>query len=753
MNYRMKNWYGMAILIMLLQTAISLAQVETSIFSESVDKRVLVPKFEIGDEWRNDIGFDDNAWELVSGAPGGIGYESGSGYEGLISYDVGSDMQESGGNPNPGCYVRIKFNLTQEEFDAVHILLLHMRYDDGFVAFLNGQRVAEANAPQNLLFSSTATNGHEANGQEAFTVRGAASYLNVGENLLAVHALNTNLTSSDFLINVQAIAKNNPFENFEFSKLPLVYINTNGKNIPNDPKITAHMGIIYNGDGELNNVNGAFNDYDGSIGIETRGSTSQGWPKKQYAVETRDENGDNFNVSLMGLPKENDWVLNAPFYDRSFLKNVLVFDLSRRMGNYASRSRFCELFLNGEYRGIYVLLEKIKRDKNRVDVASLDSTDIAGEPLTGGYIIKVDKLDGEKRDGFTSRHLPAGDSERKTFYQFHYPSFDDMLPVQRNYIEDYIHSFENMMVGTEFNDPVNGYPAWIDIDSFIDFFIVSEFSKNIDAYRLSSFLYKDRDSNDGRLHAGPIWDFNISFGMVNYYDGTDTDDWILEQLLYTVRGGDYQVPFWWEKLLNDPQFNHKIKQRWVSLRGNVFNLNRITNYLDAVADTLDEAQERNFSLWPNPGQPGTGFWPQPSRELYSPSNYQEEIQYLKSWITHRISWMDANVLLFSDVESRESAKPGSFVLRPNYPNPFNPATTIEFEAAGTAFVKLEIFNVAGQRIKVLLDGKIGAGLHTFSWDGSNTSGAAASSGIYTVRATVQNDYENSITSSKMLLIR
>ena len=140
------------------------------------------------------------------------------------------------------------------------------------------------------------------------------------------------------------------------SQLPIVIIDTDGSEIPDEPKIMAYMGVIDNGPGVLNNVDDAFNAYDGYIGIELRGSSSQMYPKKQYAVETREADGSNLNVSLLGMPSENDWILNGPFSDKSLIRNVLTYTLTRQMGWYATRTRFCEVIINGDYRGLYVLM-------------------------------------------------------------------------------------------------------------------------------------------------------------------------------------------------------------------------------------------------------------------------------------------------------------------------------------------------------------------------------------------------------------
>ena len=330
------------VIALIIGVAALSAQSTKVLVPANADKWVLVPKSDIGLTWRSKLSYDQTGWRLCSGSPGGVGYEMSSGYEQWITLDTRSDMYESGSNPNTSCYVRIKFTLTQQQIDAVSGLSLNVWYDDGFVAYLNGQRVADANAPATLGWNAAATAAIESSGPEQFGISLYKSALKVGENLLAVHALNSGVNSSDFLFRAEMTSSENPFTNFTSSNLPLVYIDTGGRYIPDEPKIPAKMGIIYHGVGVTHLLNEPYNDYNGKIGIEARGSSSQSWPKKQYAVETWTAANLDTSVSLMGLPKESDWVLNAPFIDRSFLRNVLAYDLFRRMGRYASRTRYSQ---------------------------------------------------------------------------------------------------------------------------------------------------------------------------------------------------------------------------------------------------------------------------------------------------------------------------------------------------------------------------------------------------------------------------
>ena len=337
--------------------------------------------------------------------------------------------------------------------------------------------------------------------------------------------------------------------NFQSSNLPIVLIITNnGEPIPDEPKITAQMKIIDNGPGQVNHLSDPPNHYNGYIGIEMRGSTSQILSdKKPYAVETRDAQGEDFAVPLLGMPKEADWVFLAPFSDKSLIREALAFELTRRSMTWASRSRFVELVLNGNYQGVYLIAEKIKRDKNRVDISKLTDTDLAGDSLTGGYILKLDKTTGAIADGWVSPYPAQAGSWQSTYYQYHYPKPEDIQPEQKQYIQDWITGFEDVMHSPQYADSINGYQKYIDIQSFVDFILINEITKNVDGYRLSTFLYKDRDSKNPHLFAGPVWDFNIALGNAEYCGGNSYQGWAIN--FNSLCGqDDWIIHFWWKLL-------------------------------------------------------------------------------------------------------------------------------------------------------------------------------------------------------------
>lgn len=498
---------------------------------------------------------------------------------------------------------------------------------------------------------------------------------------------------------------------FSSSNLPIIIIDTNGDQIESDQRIPAEMKVIAKGRGQRNQVTDSPTDYDGKIMIELRGSATLNYPKKSYRFETQNDFGGNRNVELCGMPKENDWILYGPYDDQSLIRNVMAYRLSNEIGAYASRVRMCEVVLNGDYRGVYILTEKIKRDKNRVDVTEMSETDISGDEVTGGYIIKIDKWSGENVDGWRS--------SMRVEYQYHYPKADEITSEQKTYIRNYMNKFEITMSGNNISNQTTGYPAYIDVDSFVDHFIMNELGKNVDAYRISFFMHKDRDSKGGKLHAGPIWDFNLSFGKAWY----DEDLFRVEG--WEVDHNDYKpydspkVPFWWENLGHDCAFARKARSRWISLREGILSQKSLFRRIDLLVDSLAEARFRNFERWPE------------SEERF----YAQEIQMMKNWIVDRLEWIDEDFdELVSAAEAREAGRQSdNYYILQNYPNPFNPFTTIEFKVTQTEHVQLLIYDITGRKIKTLVNAVKSPGSYSIVWDGTNNQAQSVASGLYFCR--------------------
>lgn len=422
------------------------------------------------------------------------------------------------------------------------------------------------------------------------------------------------------------------------SNHPIIKIYTDGEDIPDEPKIDASMGIIYNGEGTLNNTSDPFNYYDGNIGIETRGNSTQGFDKKTYSIELRDEDNEDISVNLFGMGGEEDWILHAMVIDKTQIRIPMSFYLAQRMGHYASEWKFVELILNDEYRGLYILTEKIKRDKDRVDIAKLDEDDIAGDSLTGGYILRIDwtwDVDMET-DGFESAYESQG--EIPMFFQWYYPKSDKIKPQQANYIENWMNTFENALFSNDYTNNLGlRYDEYINLHSFTDFILINELSKNADGYKLSSYVHKDRDSKGGKLVAGPIWDFDQTYGVSLVCSNNDPTGWT-----YLQNQSDCEdlesMPLWWQRMMNDDQFQNQLKCRWETMRQSFLHKDSLNYWIDTQVGFIDQAIDRNFTVWDY--FIGNQIWIEPDP---IPQSYEEEVEVMKTWISDRIDWLDANM--------------------------------------------------------------------------------------------------------------
>lgn len=414
--------------------------------------------------------------------------------------------------------------------------------------------------------------------------------------------------------------------------IPHVQINTLNKEIVDEPKISSKM-IITKDSMIL---------YDGNIGIEYRGSSSQLFDKKSYGFETWDEENEDMDYPLLGFPEEEDWIFYGPYSDKTLIRNKLIYDLSNQIGRYASRTKFCELTINNQYMGVYVFMEKLKRDKNRIAIKKLENDDLDSINISGGYIIKIDKSDDENGEqvyndfnAFISNYKPNYATYQSIWFNYEYPKPKDIHNEQKQYINSYFDNFEKALSGINFKDSLSGYRKYIDVASFIDFFILNELSNNLDGYRLSTYLHKNRNE---KLKIGPIWDFNLSFGNGNYCNGDKYDTWTYK-FNETCSDDFWLIPFWWEKLLEDPYFVNKLKERWNELRKkelsdeNIFQM--IQNYI-SILKNESGAVYRNYSKW---NVIGKYLWP----NNYVGNSYESEIDYLIKWISKRNNWLDKSI--------------------------------------------------------------------------------------------------------------
>jgi len=498
------------------------------------------------------------------------------------------------------------------------------------------------------------------------------------------------------------------------SNLPIIMIDTHGQPIPDGTKITARMKIINYEPLRRNRVTDSANVYDGYVGIDIRGSYSATLPQKPYGFETRDSAGNNNNVPLLNMPAENDWVLIANYNDKVFMRNTLAFDLFTKMGHYQPHTQLCELDSNGVYEGIYVLTEKIKRDKNRVDIAKLTATDTSGDNLTGGYIIKIDNSDGTGTDGWNSPDQAIDRPGGYPYYIYVYPKPEDIVSQQKKYIQGFIKKLDSVLITSKFSDPVNGYRRYLDVPSFIDYFIVGEVSRNVDTYKKSAFFYKDKDSNDGRLHDGPVWDFDWAWKNIGECEvnATDGSGWTF--LISSVCKSYPVPPDWMVKLLQDTSFTNQLHTRYSFLRKNILSETAINHYIDSIHTLVNEAQVRHYQRWPILGiDVGT---PEVDPQ---PTTFDGEITKFKNWISTRLTWLDANMpgkaSQGTGVQGRVET-PNFFVLSQNYPNPFNPTTVINYQVPVAGHVSVKVYDLLGREVMTLVNERKSAGSYQVLFD-------------------------------------
>jgi hypothetical protein len=402
------------------------------------------------------------------------------------------------------------------------------------------------------------------------------------------------------------------------SVLPVLWIDVNGQSIPEEDKITGSLRVIEDHDGTLTNIAARPSSLEAPIGIEYRGQWSLQFPKKSYSIELRDEAGEDLAFPLLGMPAESDWVLRAGYYDHTLMRDALGFWLFREVwGRYASRYRFVEVYVDGDYEGVYLACEKVKRDPNRVDLPRV-APDAGSGDLTGGYLVHIESNSGG--EGF--------ETSSGRVWEYAYPSAEEVTPEQEAYLRDHFDRFEQAMNADHFADPTNGFTRWLDLEAAVDFALFQELARNTDGYTKSSYYQKLPDSAGGRLLPAPIWDNDLSFG--NFANGTDDPaGWLYEF--------DWNDPVpWWERIWGDAGFQNAARCRWQELRVGPLTSAAINAKLDEFAAVLVEAQPRENDRWELIGR-------EESRSAYVGETWTEDIDFLKRWVTQRIDWLDAGL--------------------------------------------------------------------------------------------------------------
>lgn len=393
------------------------------------------------------------------------------------------------------------------------------------------------------------------------------------------------------------------------SGLPAVIINTEANQaiLDKENKIDAAMKIV---DGSTQAYGVGL--YDGDITIKGRGNSSWNMPKKSYAVSITN------SAPILDMPKDEDWVLIANYADKTLLRNYTAYNLGEMIGmKYSPRMRYVDLFLNGEYLGNYLLGEKIDISKSRLNINKLSANDTSGESITGGYLIEKDWLD---RLDVDDNYFHTTRINGENVFAIKKPKSSKINAQQLSYISSYFEEAEQALYSDHFTDITTGYSNYFDVDSIIDWYLVNEIFKNADAaFGTSVYFYKDKG---GKLSMGPLWDFDIGAGNINY---ADCD--VPEQ--FYIKNAE-----WISRFFEDPKFVQRVKERWTEIKGN--QLPDMFGLINQTSLTLELSQRYNFEKWP---VLGADIWPNPDG-WQDRITYVSEVEYLINWLTKRIKWLD-----------------------------------------------------------------------------------------------------------------
>lgn len=423
------------------------------------------------------------------------------------------------------------------------------------------------------------------------------------------------------------------------SNLPVVVVETWGEeeiDNPDRPRLHWPVYVVVIEPGEDGRA--SFADlpvFHGRGGMHIRGNSTVDYPKKQYKLEIWDEQDQDRDVPLLGMPRESDWILHAPYSDKTLMRNFMAYSWSRKIGRYAARTRFIEVYVDwdgvltaSDYVGVYVWMEKVKVGPHRVDIQKLRPEHGSEPEVTGGYLIKRDWLEPDLEPVWIETAL------YEDTLLFVDPSPEEIIAPQQEYLRRHLDEFEEALAGPDFTDPESGYAAYADVLSFVDHHLIVELARNVDGYVLSTYIHKDRG---GKINMGPVWDYNGSLGNADYFEAWDPEGWHYENPEFPADNPNgYR---WYERILEDPGFQAAYAARWRELRQGPWATADLLQDIDDAAAQLAEAQARNFQRWPILGE---YVWPNDEGHAER-TTYAAEVDYLKEWLQMRLAWIDSQL--------------------------------------------------------------------------------------------------------------
>jgi len=425
----------------------------------------------------------------------------------------------------------------------------------------------------------------------------AATYEFIGSSIQINDVEQENgITRNNFtdIVNVKVFNKDGDSEDYQinlakFTGLPIVYIETDGS-VQIDSKDDYVLGDT--------NIDGGrdYEDFPNApMKIRGRGNSTWQFPKKPFQMKLDDK------AEFLGMPNDKKWLFLAEYADKTMLRNKIAFEMGYMSNlDWTPEAKFAEVFINGDYNGTYNITQKVEESDNRVAIGDT------------GYLLELDQLDRLDSDDV---YFESAVTE-KFIINIKEPNLDEGSD-EFTYIENLITNFENNLFSENFTDEATGYRQFIDIDSFIDWFLISEITKNVDSMFFSSIFLNVMPGE--KIKMGPLWDFDLSFGNVDYADSRYPEGWWVK----------YNP--WYERLFQDLAFVEAVRNRF-----EYFNNNRdyILNKIDTYAEKLKWAQEENDDKWQTIG---VYVWPNPV--IFD--TYQEEVDHMKAWYETRMDWLES----------------------------------------------------------------------------------------------------------------
>jgi hypothetical protein len=538
----------------------------------------------ISPNWRA-LDYNDSNWQTAY-------YSIGYGYD-------DSTIVE----PCASIFVRTEFEYLPEL--PIDGGVLHIDFDDAFVAYINGVEIARKNIGlpgQDTPFDMLAYRSRKS--RRSFWAQDMLSYfvdsskmaeiLVEGRNVFSIQVHNDTKEHTDISLMFGFEPRGSYYSPYylgwrairqvqlDSTDLPIIIIESHEPEPNNGFRQMANLKIIHS-PGSYSRPSDSANVYQGWCNYEIRGQSSSNWAKKSYNVRLKDMLGATISGALLGMPNGSDWVLAANFTDRSFIRNMLVYKLAEGTNTTAPKSCFAEVIVNGDYVGLYQFLEKPERGKHRIDVEKQAKHETDPKLITGGYIFKFDKPQA-------ASHEWKFGSYRSIDLFSAYPKKDNLSAEQRIYISSFWDSLFASALDSKLLDPQQGYRNFIDVESYIDFTILNELSRNSDGFRFSTFMHKPRG---GKLKYGPLWDFDLSFGNSTAQDGHYSSGWMFTKQTNPVL---MQRQFFKDSTLVS-QFSARYKQ----LRAGKLSNNSIMAVIDSLAQSIEGAARRNSAVWPHDG--------------------------------------------------------------------------------------------------------------------------------------------------------